>query len=347
MRERREKAHGPYRKRNSWRVIVVTANGGRCTETFESEAAAKSRIAEFEREFTSRTIANAVDAYLAAQDRRLKDGEIRASTIERDGFHLRKTLKLKENGRLDLRKLTAKLAVGLYEERAGAVDTHRNGLSVAKAFGAWCVSRGWLAVNPFAAVKGKGRRKRGKPQLRIEEARRFMAACIELAPTDDGAVLALAYLLLGARAGEIVLRVVRDVDDGGRMLWIPDSKTEAGRRQLEVPDVLVPHFQRLTARRPALAKLFAHAAVRARPQDWAREQVTRICKAAGVPRVTPHGLRGTAATIAREAGATSQLVAATLGHASTAITEAAYIDRGRAETASRRTTLRVLEGGRR
>jgi integrase len=347
VRERREKAHGPYRKRNSWRVIIVAANGSRCTETFASEAAATARIAEFEREFTSRTIRVAVDAYVAAQDRRVIEGEIRAVTIEREGYHLRKMLKLKEHGQLDLRKLTPKLAAKLYDERAGAVDSHRNGLNVVKAFAGWCVEQGWLAANPFVAVKGKGRRRRGKPQLRIEEARRFMAACVELAPTDEGAVLALAYLLLGARAGEVVLRVVRDVDDGGRMLWIPDSKTDAGRRQLEVPDVLVPHFQRLTARRPAMAKLFAGAAHRARAQDWAREQVTRICKAAGVPRVTPHGLRGTAATIAKEAGATSQLVAATLGHASSAITDAAYIDRSRAETAARRTTLRVLEGGRR
>ena len=71
-----------------------------------------------------------------------------------------------------------------------------------------------------------------------------MTCCLELAPRDDGAILALAYLLLGARAGEVVLRQVRDVDDGGRPLWIPDSKTEAGRRHLEVPDVLVPHLIR-------------------------------------------------------------------------------------------------------
>jgi len=160
-------------------------------------------------------------------------------------------------------------------------------------------------------------------------------------------VLALAYLLLGARAGEVVLRQVRDLDDGGRLLWIPDSKTEAGRRQLEVPDVLVPHLVQLTGRRLPAAPLFAHAATRKRAQDWAREQVTRICKLAGVPRVTPHGLRGTAATIAREAGATSQLVAATLGHASPAITEVVYNDSGRAQAALRRTALRVLEGGRR
>lgn len=68
---------------------------------------------------------------------------------------------------------------------------------------------------------------------------------------------------------------------------IPDSKTEAGRHQLEVPDALVPHLVWLTGRRLPAAPLFAHAATHKRAQNWAREQVTRVCKLAGVPRVTP------------------------------------------------------------
>jgi integrase/recombinase XerC len=110
--------------------------------------------------------------------------------------------------------------------------------------------------------------------------------------------------------------------------------------------VLAPHLIRLAADRPAQAPLFAHAATRKRATDWAREQVTRMCKLAGVPRVTPHGLRGTNATLATEAGAASHLVAAQLGHASTAITEGgAYIDPHRAGAAKRQTALRVLAGG--
>ncbi|MFN2530924.1 MAG: amidohydrolase family protein, partial [Pyrinomonadaceae bacterium] len=37
-----------------------------------------------------------------------------------------------------------------------------------------------------------------------------------------------AYLLLGPRASELVRRNVRDVDDGGRLLWIGATKTAAG-----------------------------------------------------------------------------------------------------------------------
>ncbi|HEX2691958.1 MAG TPA: hypothetical protein VHN14_35360 [Kofleriaceae bacterium] len=107
--------------------------------------------------------------------------------------------------------------------------------------------------------------------------------------------------------------------------------------------MLVPHLVRLTGRRLPASLLFAHAATRKRGQDWAREQVTRNCKLDGVPRVPPRAAWD-AATTAREAGATSQLVAATLGHASPAITEAAYTDGGRAQAAQRKTAVRVLEG---
>ena len=62
---------------------------------------------------------------------------------------------------------------------------------------------------------------------------------------DAGALGAMVTLLLGLRAGEVVSRIVRDLDNGGRLLWIPSSKTEAGRRTLEVPEVLQPHLQAL------------------------------------------------------------------------------------------------------
>lgn len=347
MRERRQRVHGPYRDADDeWRIVQVGANGARRSRILASEREALEAIAIFRRNADTRTLSVAVDAYVAAQEKRVTELELRESTVEREGYHLRKMLALEVNGVIDLRKLTAKLAQRLYDDRAGAVDTHRNGLSVCKAFGRWCTDRGWLPADPFARIKGRGRRHKGKPQLRIEESRRVIDTCAPLLATDDGAVCTLAYLLLGARSGEVVLAHVRDVDDDGRMFWIPDSKTDAGRRQLEVPAVLQPGLSRLATDRPADAPLFAHAATRKRAQDWAREQVRRLCKLAGVPEVTPHGLRGTQATIGRAAGATPEMVAATLGHASTAITTGgAYIDQAEAAKADRRRSWQVLAGG--
>lgn len=347
MRERHERCHGPYGPiGGQYRVIFVGADGSRDSAYFESERKALDAIAIFRKNAETRTIQVAVDSYIASQEKRVSEGELRTSTVAREAFHLRKMLQLETNGMLDLKRLNAKLAAQLYDARSGAVDTHRNGLSVCKAFGRWCAERGWLPADPFAKIKGRGRRKKGKAQLRIEESRKVIDVCAARLTTDDGAVCTLAYLLLSTRNGEVVLAHVRDVDDDGRMFWIPDSKTEAGRRQIEVPAVLQPGLLRLTADRKPDEPLFAHAVTRARPQDWAREQVWRICKLAGVPEVGPHGLRGTHATIADSAGATAELVAATLGHASTAITEGgAYIDKRQAENAARRRAWKVFDGG--
>jgi integrase len=51
---------------------------------------------------------------------------------------------------------------------------------------------------------------------------------------------------MGMRAGEILHCVARDVDDGGRLLWIPVSKTRSGKRVLEIPSVLRRHLLRLS-----------------------------------------------------------------------------------------------------
>lgn len=144
----------------------------------------------------------------------------------------------------DLAQLTPRKAAHLYDRlstrpsktgRPLSTDSHRNILAECKSFGRWCAKSKLLPADPFAAVEGVGRRSHGKPQLRIDEARRFCRTAHELAIGGDvGAVAALVTLLLGLRASEITERVSRDVDDGGRLLWIPDSKTRAGRRQVEI-----------------------------------------------------------------------------------------------------------------
>jgi integrase len=78
---------------------------------------------------------------------------------------------------------------------------------------------------------------------------------------EAGAVAALLALVMGMRANEIVSRVVRDLDDDGKLLWIPDSKTEAGRRTLQVPELLRPLLKALAEGKSPEAKLFGHQVV--------------------------------------------------------------------------------------
>jgi hypothetical protein len=67
-----------------------------------------------------------------------------------------------------------------------------------------------------------------------------------------------------------------------------------------------------------------------------------MCQLAEVPRVTPHGLRGTQSAIATAEGGSAQLVAAGLGHANPTITAAAYIDKEVASDAQARRAWKVL-----
>ena len=57
---------------------------------------------------------------------------------------------------------------------------------------------------------------------------------------------------------------------------------------------------------------------------WVLRYVQRLCRAAGVPTVPAHGLRGTQATLAVDAGSTSHLVVAALGHESFTTTARHY-----------------------
>jgi integrase len=55
--------------------------------------------------------------------------------------------------------------------------------------------------------------------------------------------------------------------------------------------------------------------------------VQRICKAAAVPKVTAHAMRGLHGTLAVDSGITSHAVAAALGHESFRTTAESYAQR--------------------
>lgn len=220
-------------------------------------------------------------------------------------------------------------------------DTHRNALAMGRAWGRWCVKHRWLRADPFADVDPVGAKTYGadKARLTLDESRQLQSYCHAHAGEDPGAVLTLAYLLLGPRASEMVRRVVRDLDDGGRLLWIGATKTKAGRRRLLVPPELVPLLLLVAGGRPGDAPLFVHPDRRVRRGRsvpglaWSRcvayGHVRRVCKAAGVPELAPQALRRTQATLATAAGATGLQVAAQLGHEVTApaVTQSAYVGR--------------------
>ena len=77
--------------------------------------------------------------------------------------------------------------VGEFEQpalvpKSFSVDSHRNILAEARSFLRWCsTKRKWIARNPLEEVEGVGKRKHGKAQLRVDEARRWVATAVDLA----------------------------------------------------------------------------------------------------------------------------------------------------------------------
>ncbi len=136
-----------------------------------------------------------------------------------------------------LHTLTAPRCAGYYNDlvrkpsaatgKPLSTDTHRNYLAEAKTFLGWCVEQKWLKQNPLEKQRGVGRRRHGKEQLTIDEARRWLRVALRLAVSEDGAIAAALLLLCGLRSSEVVDRVVRDVDDRGRVLRVPIGKTAA------------------------------------------------------------------------------------------------------------------------
>jgi integrase len=183
----------------------------------------------------------------------------------------------------------------------------------------------------------------------VKEARAWYAKAVELADGgDEGATAALVAMLLGMRASEIVSRRVSDLDEDsapGDLLWIPCSKTPAGRRTLEVPDVLRPMLVACAEGKAAEAHLFETEEGKPHWRDWILGNVHRICDLAKVPRVPAHAMRGLLATLTAERGLAGHLIATTLGHEDEKTTMTAYAAPGAAAAGANRRGLVLLQGG--
>lgn len=324
-----------------WRVVAFRPDGTRCDLEFASEKEAQTWANEFNEEVVDQrvTVAQGIDAYLKA-----KRGQgLKETTVTTTSFRLAKFF---GEGDEPIGSLTPRQGQKLYDKLVGdaAVDTHRNTLGEAKRFLRWCVERRWLRYDPLERVKGTGRRSHGKAQLHADEARRFMTHALGRAEGGDmGALAALCALLLGLRASEIVGLRVRDVDDDGRVLWVAaqGGKTRAARRHVLVPEALRVHLVKLAASRDTTEILWREQHTR----NWPRQSTLKLCADAKLPRVTAHGLRGTLATLAYQAGVAGLHVAAHLGHESERITAQSYAKPGSARAAAHARGFAVLSGG--
>ena len=347
MERGKVRAYGPYKHGNKWRVhFVDRSGGGRSTtyEIFDAEADAQRCRDGANDEARGVTVSAAIAAFLEAKR---TQGRARLTISTYEG---RLTLFLAKYLTRPVRAI-ANRSAELYDAAIAnhSADYHRNMLAVAGIWAKWCVKRRWLRSNPFAEVEPVGRRVLGadKARLTVDESRKLEAWC--LARRDQDAALTLGYLYLGPRCSELAQRSVRDLDDGGSLLWIGKTKSVAGRRKLRVPIALGELLRQLCADRPGDSPIFVDSKGKRMTRNAARPRVRAVCALAGVPVLPPQALRRTQASLATEAGETALAVARHLGHSTSGapkVTAQAYIERDAAVAAQGERALRVIQGGR-
>ena len=285
QRSKGERVLGPYPIGKQWRVVVVGAGGERHSRFYPSEEKAREVIRAVNgssRRTETKTMKE------GSTHTRCTFATTRATSPGRSRTPLSDSGVFFPDGEMLLHELDARTCEAYYEVRSGrgradwkAVrrrqpPEHPRGSEVVPE-----VVRGeeaWLARNPLDEVEGVGKRRHGKAQLRIDEARRWPAKALELADGGRG----------GRRGGDdragdgdaghgIVSRVARDLDDEGKLLWIPDSKTEAGRRTLQVPELLAAVPTELVEGKAPSGLFGQHW------RDWVGKWVRRICKRGEVP----------------------------------------------------------------
>ena len=346
--QRGSRVLGPYRHGQRWRIRLVDERGQATVESYETEEQAKQVIRSIRRELAKSgptTVDEAMTAYASYMktDKGNRPTSVATTIARLESFFVDLEQPVGALTRASCERMYVDLTRRpTRQNKPASVDTHRNTLAEAKTFLRWCVKRKYLASSPLEAVDGVGKRRHGKPQLRVDESRTWLAKALQLADSGDvGAIMAMVALLMGLRASEITNRVVRDLDDDGRLLWVTKAKTSHGVRKQAVPEVLRPYLLRLAEGKSPEARLFGE-----HWRDYVRKSVRRVCRLAGVPEITAHGMRGTHSTLAVEAGSTGNVVAASLGHGSATVTFTSYVAPGTKESVASRRAFEVLQGGR-
>jgi integrase len=350
---------GPYWRGDGWQLWVVGPGGDRAGHFVarrRGEEAARALAAQLRGEFGASATRTVADA-LAEYERHQESAEVKGAWLTAHRLRLffaDKSILLKSLDKARCERYARAFGERLVGKppRRISPDYEANTIIEARTFLRRCVAWGWISRNPMEGVVGSGRRRNhGKPQLRLDEARAWAATAVQLAQGgDDAALAALLALLLGLRSSEITHLRVRDLDDGASLLWVGEDaaarKSRSARRQVAVPaglrDMLVARTKTPRGRkRDGEAWLWG----RLHWRDWPSEGTRRICRAAGVPLVSAHGMRGLHASLASAAGLTGEVVAAQLGHADASTTAQSYSAPAARARGRQAAVLRLLIGG--
>lgn len=204
-----------------------------------------------------------------------------------------------------------------------------------------------IARNPMddVTLPSKPRRKTERVYLSIPQLMRLADECgngMHLGEMRRAMVLLLGFC--GLRWGEMCALRVRDVDIARRRImvrsnlvrvgsrWVEGTPKSGGERSVPMPQVVADAIVTLLAGRDGGERVFhdpsgepprlQSVSVNPNNRTWYVSAVRR----AGVPLVSPHDLRHTAASIAVHAGANVKALQRMLGHATASMTLDVYAD---------------------
>ena len=229
---------------------------------------------------------------------------------------------------LDLADLRDWLAAMAASGRSRAPLARRS--ASVRTFSAWAFEAGLLTSDVAARLRSPRVDNRLPGVLTTQQASQLLTTAADLA--SDGEVLAVRDLAIietlyatGVRVSELVGLDVADLDHSQRTLRVLGK----GRKERTVPYGL-PAARALEAwlgRRGEICAddagdaLFLGARGRRIDPRAVRDVVHRLCAAAQVPDLGPHGLRHSAATHVLGGGADLRSVQELLGHSSLATTQ--------------------------
>ncbi|MBL8777539.1 MAG: site-specific integrase [Acidimicrobiales bacterium] len=246
-------------------------------------------------------------------------------------------------GRHRVRALTPEVVLAWQRQLSAGTGTKRgkplapNTVRLARASLAGAVGLavklGLLRTNPLTSVPRPKARRSTPWHWSPEQARAFLAS-----QAGDRLYPLWAFLLCsGLRIGELVwlrwpnvdldrrrVRIVEFATSLGWDLVASDGKSVTSRRIIDLDDSLVQvlraqaHQQRFEARAPgyeATEYVFTKPAGGSYHPQHLSKTLADLSVAAGLPRLTAHGLRHTSATLMLDQGVAPKVAAERLGHA--------------------------------
>lgn len=348
-----DRVFGPYQHRKQWRLVIRRAAREGAPPTKDEhlnfvtpDDARKVMARLLAGTDDTLTVADAIERFIVETKVEL---ERRKATQTNTRNGLRRFFNIKPDnalGAMPVQMLTPAYCKKLFTEQrmSWSPDTSHGSLHCARTFARWCIASKLLREDPVAELKEPRKKtKHGKTVLTIDESRALTLYCVNLAhealkgedPRRDmerlqRATATLLCLLLGVRAGEVVGRLVRDIDDRGTVLRIVPYvdmgiflKTDHSARSLRLPAMIQPLVAGLAKGKRPMEPLFDAVEGRGKKGKerkpgrknarWVHRAVTELCAAAGVTVTCPHGLRHTQITHARAAGNSANLVMAAMG----------------------------------